>query len=76
MNRLDVTRTHRDLLDALPAKMRRDVALGLCVRVLDLVARNSMLPAQQSLAGGVADAVRELVSEEMRTLLGRMENEQ
>lgn len=64
-SREEMSRKYRSLLVAVRAPRRDKYALGLAVRVLDLLAENSLLKAQADLAGGLADAIRHRVPAEI-----------
>lgn len=75
--REDMRRTYLALLVAVPARQRDKYALALCVRVLDLLAKNALLDAETVLAGAMADAIRHRVPSDIaRRLSGKQESGQ
>jgi hypothetical protein len=67
--RNDTAARYRKMLAMVPAKQRRALALGFSVRLLDLLSEVSMLPTQVAMAGGLADAIRDLVPADVRAAL-------
>jgi hypothetical protein len=59
-----------NLIQAVPAKDRRSVALALCLRALKVHARNGMLPSAARQAQAHIDVFSDLVPDRIRQMLG------